>query len=410
MRNLTLLLCGFLFTQLSFGQNADNLYKTGDSLYKAKDYKNAAIAFDAGINKQNNNAAISRYRAAAGSWAMANVPDSAFHLLSIVARSDKLSKIDLQQIEYGIDYSSLRTDKRWNKVLDNIRKQAEKNGYPQQEFIYGRKDGMGLTMIWIKPKVKSNGKAIISVRSGNWISGYNGIEIQPYGLEQYLAKGYTIFAVMHGSQPRYAIPDEVNDLKRAVRYIRYNAAKFGIDPDHIGITGGSSGGHLSLMVATADDKINVTANDPVDRVSSRVQAVAVLFPPTDLLNWGGQGNNMVNAKELLKISKVWGAVNFRTWNEAYVLYDEVTDTSARNKIGKEISPIYAVSPDDPPVFIIHGDADATVPLQQSQAIIARFKEAGVINNFIIKKGGRHNPDDMNPEWQQFVDWFDKYLK
>ncbi|MBK9569212.1 MAG: alpha/beta hydrolase fold domain-containing protein [Chitinophagaceae bacterium] len=64
-----------------------------------------------------------------------------------------------------------------------------------------------------------------------------------------------------------------------MRYIRYNAGKFGIDPDHIGITGGSAGGHLSLAVATADDKMNPTAPDPVDRVSSRVQAIAVLFPP-----------------------------------------------------------------------------------------------------------------------------------
>lgn len=268
---------------------------------------------------------------------------------------------------------------------------------------------MGLTMVWIKPKTTSNGKAILSVVSGNWNSGYNGIEIPTARLEQYLAKGFTIFAVMHGSQPRFAIPEQVDDLKRAVRYIRYNAAKLGIDPGHIGITGGSSGGHLSLMVATADDKINATANDPVDRVSSRVQAVAVLYPPTDMLNWGGQGFNLANAKDRLKVGKVWGAVNFTTFNENYRLYEEVTDTSTRNKITKAISPIYAVSADDPPVFIIHGDADPTVPLQQTQSIMARFKEVNVINNVIIKKGGRHNPDDMNPEAQQFADWFDKYL-
>jgi acetyl esterase/lipase len=90
-------------------------------------------------------------------------------------------------------------------------------------------------------------------------------------------KVFSVFAVFHGSQPRYAIPDEVEDLKRAVRYIRYNGLKFGIDPNHIGITGGSSGGNLALLVATADDKINTTASDPVDRVSSRVQAIAVFI-------------------------------------------------------------------------------------------------------------------------------------
>ena len=225
-----------------------------------------------------------------------------------------------------------------------------------------------------------------------------------------MEKGYTVFAVMHGSQPRYAIPEQVSDLRRAVRYIRYNAAKFKIDADRIGITGGSSGGHLALLVATAEDNINTTATDPVDRMSSRIQAAAVLFPPTDLLNWGGPGFNMVNANALLKASQVWGAVDFKTWNEKFAIYEEVSDTVARSKIGREVSPIYAVSADDPPVFIIHGDADPVVPLQQSKAIIARLTEVNVPNNLIIKKGGKHSANDMNPEWQQFVDWFDRYLK
>ncbi len=409
MKNIILILLCILTAQFSIGQNAEGFYKKGDSLYKIKDFKGSAFAYAYGIKLQGNNAEIRRYRSAASSWSLANFPDSAFDLLNIVAKSGKLSKIDLQQIEYGIDYSTLRTDKRWSSLLDNIRKKAEKNGYPQEEFIYGRKEGIGLTMVKINPKVKSNRKAIISVISGNWNSSYNGIEIPTASLEQYLAKGYTIFAVTHSSQPRFAIPEQVDDMKRAVRYIRYNATRFGIDPDHIGITGTSSGGHLALMIATADDKINATANDPTDRVSSRVQAVAVLFPPTDLLNWGGKGFNFGNAKDLLKISKVWGAVDFKTWNEKFRIFEEVTDTIARNKITREVSPIYSVTPDDPPVFIIHGDADIIVPIQQSQTIIAMFKEANVINNFIIKKGGKHNFDDMNPEWQQFVGWFDKYL-
>ncbi len=410
MRNFLLVLLSSLLIQSSFAQSANDLFKTGDSLYKVKDYKNAAIAYSAAINKQGSSTALSRYRMEAGYWSMANVPDSAFYVLDYISKSDKLTKVDWQRIEYGADYAAIQNDKRWQKVLENIRKQAEKNGYPQEEFIYGRKDGIALTLVCIKPKVKPNGKAIIYVISGSWFSSYNGIEVPTEAAEQFLAKGYSVFAVMHGSQPRYAIPDAISDIKRAVRYIRYNAGKFGIDPTHIGITGTSAGGHLSLLVATADDKINATAPDPVDRVSSRVQAIAVLFPPTDLLNWGGPGLNMVNAKELLKVGKAWGAVDFRVWNEKYALYEEVSDTAARTKIGWDISPINFVSPDDPPVFIIHGDADVTVPLQQSQAIIAKFKEAGVPNNFIIKKGGRHNGDDMKPEWLQFVDWFDKYLK
>jgi acetyl esterase/lipase len=282
-----------------------------------------------------------------------------------------------------------------------------------EEIIYGRKDGIALTMLQIKPAAKTNNKAIIRVIAGSWFSSYaqattsGSLEISK---KWYADKGYTVFEVIVGSQPRFAIPDQINDLKRAVRYIRYNAKTFGIDPDHIGIEGYSAGGHLSLAIATADEKIDSTSKDPVDHVSSRVQAAAVLFPPTDFLNWPPFGN-IINARELVLQGGVYGAVDFRKWNNKTKTYDPVSDTADRNKIGKMISPIYSVSPDDPPVLIIHGDADPTVPLQQSQTFIAKLKEAGVVNNYIIKKGGKHDLGDMRPEVEkQFPDWFDKYLK
>jgi acetyl esterase/lipase len=282
-----------------------------------------------------------------------------------------------------------------------------------QEIIYGRKDGIALTMLELKPNGKSNGKAIVRVIAGNWLSSYewaSSPDVLEISKTLYTDKGYTVFEVIVGSQPRYAIPDEINDVKRAVRYIRYNSKQFGIDPNHIGIEGSSAGGNLSLAVATADDKIDTASKDPVDHVSSRIQAVAVLYPPTDFLNWGGAGNNVISARSLQLQFHVYGAFDFRKFTDSTTTYDFVSDNAARDKIGREISPIYSVSSDDPPVFIIHGDADPTVPLQQSQTIIAKFKEARVPNNFIIKKGAKHNFNDMEPEVKQFADWFDKYLK
>jgi acetyl esterase/lipase len=282
-----------------------------------------------------------------------------------------------------------------------------------REIIYGRKDGTALTMLELKPDRKSNGKAIIRVIAGNWLSSYewaSSADVLEVSKTLYTDRGYTVFEVVVGSQPRYAIPDEINDVKRAVRYIRYNAKQLGIDPNHIGIEGSSAGGNLSLAVATADDKIDTASKDPVDHVSSRVQAVAVLYPPTDFLNWGGTGNNVIGAKNLQLQFHVYGAFDFRKFTDSTTTYDFVSENAARDKIGKEISPIYSVSSDDPPVFIIHGDADPTVPLQQSESIIAKFREAGVPNNFIIKKGGKHKFDDMMPEVKQFADWFDKCLK
>lgn len=282
-----------------------------------------------------------------------------------------------------------------------------------QEIIYGRKDGVALTMLQVKPDGKSNGKAIIRVIAGNWFSSYGWASSQETieaSKSLYTEKGYTVFEVIVGCQPRYAIPDEINDVKRAVRYIRYNAKQLKIDPMHIGIEGYSAGGHLSLAVATVDDKIDASSKDPVDHVSSRVQAVAVLYPPTDFLNWGATGNNVINARSLQLQYQVYGAFDFRKFNDSTNTFDFISDTTERNKIGKQISPIYSVSSDDPPVLIIQGDADPVVPLQQSQNIIRKFQEAGVPNRYVIKKGASHKFDDMQPEVKQFSDWFDKYLK
>ncbi|HET6766233.1 MAG TPA: alpha/beta hydrolase [Chitinophagaceae bacterium] len=397
-------------TFLSIAQNANQLYRKADSLYAAKDFKNAAIAYNDGIKLQGAAAGLNRYLSAASSWTLANSPDSAYYVLDVLSKNDKLTQSDYQSIRTATDLAALQTDKRWKPLLAAVQKLADANTYPQEEFVYGRKDGMGLLMTHVKPKVKSNGKAIISVQAGSWFSNFMMVERGVYYKRQYLDKGYNVFMVVLGSQPRYAIPDQIEDLKRAVRYIRYNAKQLGIDPDHIGIEGGSAGGHLSLAIATADERINANANDPVDRVSSRVQAAAVLFPPTDFFNWGLPGVAMINAREQQTQARVYGAFDFRVWNNATITYDPVTDTSARNKIGKEISPIYSVSSDDPPIFIIHGDGDMTVPVQQSQSFVAKLKEAGVTNNFIIKKGGRHNSDEMKPELNQLVDWFDRYLK
>ena len=230
-------------------------------------------------------------------------------------------------------------------------------------------------MFKLAPKERANGKAIISVVSGNWISSYTYSTYLINRAKIYVNKGYTVFVTMHGSQPRYAIPDEIVDLKRAVRFIRYNAKEYNIDPSHIGITGSSSGGHLSLMVGLLDDKIDTASKDPVNKVSARVQAVAVFYPPTDFLNWGQQKTNLTEAKARLASAGVASAFDYKEWNDSTNTYTVVTEPEKFAQIVKQTSPLYSVTSDDPPVLIIHGDADRTVPLQQSETIIKKLKEA-----------------------------------
>ena len=282
--------------------------------------------------------------------------------------------------------------------------------YSKTETIYGRKDGMALTMMMLKPTQKANGKAIISVLNGNWVSSPRMMEMFLVRSNLYLESGYTLFGVMVGSQPQYAITDQITDLKRAVRFIRYHAKEYNIDADKIGITGSSSGGHLSLMIATADETINTKSSNPVDKVSSRVQAAAVFYPPTDFINYGRINTSETINQAGLVLTKVAAAFDFKVWNDTTATFVSITDIKKRLAIAKEISPINSVSADDPPVIIIHGDKDVLVPKQQSESIISKFKEANVTCNLIIKEGASHGWPNREVEEKNFVDWFDKYLK
>ena len=273
-----------------------------------------------------------------------------------------------------------------------------------KDVIYGRKYGLALTMDVFRPKQDANGAAIIWVVSGGWFSSPEAIN--PIFCNEYLSRGYTVFAVVHGSQPKFTIPEAIDDLHRAVRFIRHEATRFGIDGERIGITGGSAGGHLSLMIGTAGDGGKRDARDPVDRCSSRVQAVACFFPPTDFLNYGKKGNEVIGSSLLAPFRAPF---DFRELDRDKRVFERVTDRDKVRSIARDISPIYHVSQDDPPTLIIHGDADRLVPLQQSEIMIEKLKQAGVPAKLVVKKGGGHGWRNMIQDIATLANWFDQYL-
>ena len=282
---------------------------------------------------------------------------------------------------------------------------AEEPSFTRREdVIYGRKDGMALTMDVLTPKKNANGAAVIWVVSGGWFSSHEAI--RPLFVAELLSRGYTVFAVVHGSQPRYTIPDAVADLNRAVRYIRYHAKDFQVDPPRFGITGGSAGGHLSLMQGTAGDLGNLLSLDPVERTSSRVQAVACFYPPTDFLNYGKPGNVALGTGILANFRAPF---EFRELDGKTRRYVAIVDQARVLQFGRRISPITHVTKDDPPTLILHGDADKLVPIQQSQAIIAKLKEAGVPAELVVKPGAVHGWPNLTADMAKFADWFDKHL-
>jgi acetyl esterase/lipase len=215
-----------------------------------------------------------------------------------------------------------------------------------------------------------------------------------------------VFAVLHGSQPKFTIPEIIEDVHRAVRYVRYHAKDYGIDPDRIGIFGASAGGHLALMMGTAGEDGSLLSLDPVARVSSRVQAVACFFPATDFLNYGGKGNELIDRALRPPFT---AAVDYHEFDREKALYVPVKDKEKLREISRQISPVTHVSARSAPTLFIHGDADRLVPLQQSEEMVAKLKEAGVPTELVVKKGAGHGWAGILDDLGAFADWFDRQL-
>jgi acetyl esterase/lipase len=267
-----------------------------------------------------------------------------------------------------------------------------------QDVVYGRKFGLALTLDVFLPQQKSNGAAVLWIVSGGWFSSHESIslEISQSFIKELTTRGYTVFAVVHSSQPQFTIPEILKDIQRATRYVRFHAADYNIDPERIGITGASSGGHLALMQALAGDKGDVISKDPVERTSSRIQAVACFFAPTDFFNYGKPGEDALGRGLLKGYSAAFAFV-------------KSNPTEAR-RIGAQISPVNHVSSDDPPTLLIHGAQDRLIPLQQSEVLLAKLKEVRVPAQLIVKKGAGHEWAAFSQDLPRIGEWFDTYLQ
>ncbi len=273
-----------------------------------------------------------------------------------------------------------------------------------EDVIYARKYGTALTMDVFTPKGKKNDAAVIMAVSGGWFSAKASINV--FFFSEMLKRGYTVFAVVHGSQPKFTIPEVLEDMHKATRFIRANAKKYEIDPERIAIMGGSAGGHLSLMQGCAFLPGDPKAKDPMERISSKANVVGCFFPPTDFLNYGKEG---VVALGDGVLKGFWAPFDFHVPSREKGGFVPVTDPEERKKIGRKISPVYHASKDSAPAMIIHGDADKLVPIQQAELMIAKLKEHKVECELIVKKGGDHGWAGMDKDLITLADWFDKHL-
>ncbi|MEZ6069903.1 MAG: alpha/beta hydrolase [Pirellulales bacterium] len=260
--------------------------------------------------------------------------------------------------------------------------------------VYGQRHEHPLTLDVIRP-AHPNGYGIALMVSGSWKSGGAGAA-PVWMIAPLLRRGYTIFAICHVSQPEASVMEIIEDVNRAVRYVRHHADEYGIDPDHLGVTGASAGGHLSLMLATRGGPGPADAADQVDRESSAVEAVAIFFPVTDLLNLGNSTENLGDGGPPKSFRQAFGpdAADLEKWKEIGRVFADLLH-HARNAAGVDL-----------PRRRRHPHAVGT------DRVVPRPRPAdeGEEVDVVVHPGGRHGWLTMIWDIRHFADWFDEHLR
>jgi acetyl esterase/lipase len=228
---------------------------------------------------------------------------------------------------------------------------------------------------------------VIWVHGGGWRRGSKDACRMVFLVRE----GFAVASIDYRLAPQAKFPDQLDDCKAAVRFLRANAARYGIDPARIGMAGASAGGHLAALVGLTADEVQAEGNPGRPDVSSHVQAVCDYFGPTDLTAIAGSE---------------WD-------NERGAVYHLLGGTVAGNmERARQASPLHQVNATAPPFLIIHGQADKTVPVEDSRALAKALEAQGTrVELWLIAEAAHGGPEFFSPPMQRKVaDFFTKAMR
>jgi len=212
---------------------------------------------------------------------------------------------------------------------------------------------------------------IVYIHGGGWRQGSKDSRLVP---AQYTQHGYAVASLDYRLSGDATFPAQIEDCKAAVRWLRAHADEYKLDTDHFAAWGESAGGHLAALLGTTG-QIDTFDKGENLRVSSQVQAVVDYYGPTDFLQMDAHalpGSASHDDPHSAESQLVGGPIQQR---KAEV---------------EKANPITYVSRATPPFLIAHGDSDRTVPIHQSQILLAALEAAGVSVDLIVLKGAGHS--------------------
>lgn len=269
-----------------------------------------------------------------------------------------------------------------------------------EEVPYTRNGDVSQTLIIAYPKtIMGKLPAVLHFHGGGFRQG----AAEGKTALLFAKAGFVGISINYRLSGEAIFPAAVHDCKTAVRWARANAQKYGIDPDRIGVFGGSAGGHLALMLGTSGGDAYLEGDGPYREFSSRVKAVVDNYGPTDFMKMNDFPGDMDhNSPKSPESAFIGGPVQEKA------------------ELVKKANPIAYVDATDPPTLILHGENDRSVPFNQSELMVAALAKAGVIHQFIPVKNASHGfkpyPDSTakispgRPEIEGlWIDWFKKHL-
>lgn len=234
-----------------------------------------------------------------------------------------------------------------------------------KEVVYGKAGDEKLTLHLARPEKQDKpAPCILVIHGGAWRAGSKDGHIPQ--IQEFAKRGYVAASIGYRFCPKHPFPAQVEDVKCAVRYLRANAEKYGIDKQRFGAVGFSAGAHLSMMLGVMGKEDGLEGDGGSPDESSQVQAVVAYFGPTDLL-----ADDIPERSEKLV--------------DDFVGSKRSDNPDAR----KKASPITYVSKGDAALLIFQGTKDELVPHTQAFRIVDKLTESGVPGRVEILLGAGH---------------------